>query len=117
MAVPSLEFKIVEAAIGLDVSIAGCGMKASVDSVKILGSVAAMQVHRSLEAREFDLAIASAEVDVTLARHLDDDVNTVRAPLYVEIVVRIADVDFNHVAGLSFLNANSALADLVKIGR
>ena len=116
MAVAGLEFEFVEAAVGGDVPVAGGGVKLAVDAVESFGAVAAVQVHITLEIGDFDLAVAGAKVDLSLARHLDEDVDCCSNPIEANAVVGITHVDLTSVAGLVFFDADAVFADLVAAG-
>src|SRR5579864_9780342 len=99
-----------------DVSVAGRRMQFAVDRFQVLGAVAAVQVDVSLQSSHVDLAVTSPQVDPALARHLDNDVHSALAPIDADAVMWVVHADFDRIAILTFLHANTVPADLVARG-
>src|SRR5215471_14515867 len=113
MTIPGLEIELIKAPIRLNMPIAGRRVQLAINSIEVHRAVSRVQVHLSLETRDFDFAVTRAQVDASLTRHLNDDVDLVLSPFDIEVMVRITDFNFYHVAILAFVNADSTFADLV----
>src|ERR1700686_401986 len=116
VSVARLELEFIEASVGADVAVAGRGVQFAVDPFQVLGAVAAVQIHLAFQSGDVDFAVAGPQVDAALTRHLNNDVDLMLAPFHVEVVVRVAHVDFNRIARLMFLDPDATFADLVARG-